>query len=93
MHVMEIHLFLSDVEEILEKLGEDKEMVKESILINCTEQNEAQFSFDVGTRTSRHVIHYFMEHTVSWYIKFPSGIIIHLVLHLQSIILCVSWVR
>uniref|UniRef100_A0A674B1P4 NAD(+) diphosphatase n=1 Tax=Salmo trutta TaxID=8032 RepID=A0A674B1P4_SALTR len=35
----------------------------ESILINCTEQNEAQFSFDVGTRTSRHVIHYFMEHT------------------------------
>ncbi|KAM9561573.1 NAD(P)H pyrophosphatase NUDT13, mitochondrial isoform 2-T5 [Salvelinus alpinus] len=37
-----------DVEEILEKLGEDKEMVKESILINCTEQNEAQFSFDVG---------------------------------------------
>ncbi|XP_041714047.2 NAD(P)H pyrophosphatase NUDT13, mitochondrial-like [Coregonus clupeaformis] len=40
----------TDVEGILEKLGEDKEMVKESILINCTEQNKAQFSFDVEDR-------------------------------------------
>lgn len=38
----------SEVEGILEKLGRDKEMVKESILITCTEQNQAQFSLDVG---------------------------------------------
>ncbi|CAB1338056.1 unnamed protein product [Coregonus sp. 'balchen'] len=42
-------------EGILEKLGEDKEMVKESILINCTEQNKAQFSFDVDKRMSIHM--------------------------------------
>ncbi|XP_046888102.1 nucleoside diphosphate-linked moiety X motif 13 [Hypomesus transpacificus] len=38
----------SEVEGILEKLGGDKEMVKESILITCNEQNQAQFSLDVG---------------------------------------------
>ena len=42
----------SEVEGILEKLGGDKEMVKESILITCNEQNQAQFSLDVGKKNT-----------------------------------------
>ncbi|KAJ7987615.1 hypothetical protein DPEC_G00328310 [Dallia pectoralis] len=38
-----------EVKGLLENLGESKEMVWESVLINCTEQNKAQFSLDVGS--------------------------------------------
>ncbi|KAL0984156.1 hypothetical protein UPYG_G00137810 [Umbra pygmaea] len=38
-----------DVKGILENLGEDKEMMKDSVLINCTKQNKAQFCLDVGS--------------------------------------------
>ncbi|KAM4624638.1 NAD(P)H pyrophosphatase NUDT13, mitochondrial isoform 1-T2 [Polymixia lowei] len=37
-----------DVEGMLKRLGKDKSMVKESVLINCTEENQAQFCLDVG---------------------------------------------
>ncbi|XP_019902439.1 nucleoside diphosphate-linked moiety X motif 13 isoform X2 [Esox lucius] len=38
-----------DVKGILENLGESNEMLWETILINCTERNKAQFSLDVGS--------------------------------------------
>ncbi|XP_030629496.1 NAD(P)H pyrophosphatase NUDT13, mitochondrial isoform X2 [Chanos chanos] len=41
-------LLLLEVQGILEKLGKDKQLVDESVLIGCTEENEAQFSLDLG---------------------------------------------
>ncbi|XP_071759091.1 NAD(P)H pyrophosphatase NUDT13, mitochondrial [Centroberyx gerrardi] len=38
----------TDVQDVLQRLGEDRSMVKESVLIGCTEQNQAQFCLDVG---------------------------------------------
>ncbi|KAG7275497.1 hypothetical protein CRUP_032540 [Coryphaenoides rupestris] len=37
-----------DVEGILNRLGKDSSMVKESVLITCTEQNRALFCLEVG---------------------------------------------
>ncbi|XP_039990298.1 nucleoside diphosphate-linked moiety X motif 13 [Xiphias gladius] len=41
-------LISSDVQSILERLGSDGSLLKESVLIGCTEQNQAQFCLDVG---------------------------------------------
>ncbi|XP_022598164.1 nucleoside diphosphate-linked moiety X motif 13 [Seriola dumerili] len=41
-------LISSDVQAILERLGSDGSLLRESVLINCSEQNQAQFCLDVG---------------------------------------------
>ncbi|KAM7374586.1 hypothetical protein PAMP_007233 [Pampus punctatissimus] len=41
-------LISSDVQSILENLGSDRSLLKESVLIGCSEQNQAQFCLDVG---------------------------------------------
>lgn len=41
-------LVCSDVRAILETLGSDVSLLKESVLIGCSEQNRAQFCLDVG---------------------------------------------
>lgn len=41
-------LFSSDVQSILERLGSDRALLKESVLIGCSEQHQAQFCLDVG---------------------------------------------
>ncbi|XP_049915236.1 nucleoside diphosphate-linked moiety X motif 13 isoform X1 [Epinephelus moara] len=41
-------LITSDVQSILERLGSDRALLKESVLIGCSEQNQAQFCLDVG---------------------------------------------
>ncbi|XP_029383397.1 NAD(P)H pyrophosphatase NUDT13, mitochondrial isoform X2 [Echeneis naucrates] len=41
-------LFSSDVLSILERLGSDKSLLNESVLIGCSEQNQPQFCLDVG---------------------------------------------
>ncbi|XP_010753023.2 NAD(P)H pyrophosphatase NUDT13, mitochondrial isoform X2 [Larimichthys crocea] len=41
-------LMSSDVLSILERLGSDRPLLKESVLIGCSEQNRAQFCLDVG---------------------------------------------
>lgn len=38
----------SDLQRILEDLGSDGSLLKESVLIGCSEQNQAQFCLDVG---------------------------------------------
>ncbi|XP_044193591.1 nucleoside diphosphate-linked moiety X motif 13 isoform X3 [Thunnus albacares] len=38
----------TDVQSILENLGADRSLLKESVLIGCSEQNQAQFCLDVG---------------------------------------------
>ncbi|XP_058477740.1 nucleoside diphosphate-linked moiety X motif 13 isoform X1 [Solea solea] len=38
----------SDVQLILERLGADRSLLKESVLIGCSEQNQAQFCLDLG---------------------------------------------
>ncbi|XP_059181197.1 nucleoside diphosphate-linked moiety X motif 13 [Centropristis striata] len=38
----------SDMQSILEKLCSDRSLLKESVLISCSEQNQAQFCLDVG---------------------------------------------
>uniref|UniRef100_A0A3B4ZLY5 NAD(+) diphosphatase n=1 Tax=Stegastes partitus TaxID=144197 RepID=A0A3B4ZLY5_9TELE len=38
----------SDLQSILKKLGSDESLLKESVLIGCSEQNQAQFCLDVG---------------------------------------------
>ncbi|XP_034427466.1 nucleoside diphosphate-linked moiety X motif 13 isoform X1 [Hippoglossus hippoglossus] len=38
----------SDVQLILERLGHDRFMLTESVLVGCSEQNQAQFCLDVG---------------------------------------------
>ncbi|KAA0725522.1 Nucleoside diphosphate-linked moiety X motif 13 [Triplophysa tibetana] len=38
----------SDLETILKKIGGDKHIVSESVLLGCNENGEAQFSLDVG---------------------------------------------
>ncbi|XP_040885577.1 nucleoside diphosphate-linked moiety X motif 13 isoform X1 [Toxotes jaculatrix] len=38
----------SDVQAILERLGSDGSLLKESVLIGCSEQNQAQFCLDIG---------------------------------------------
>ncbi|XP_030611784.1 NAD(P)H pyrophosphatase NUDT13, mitochondrial [Archocentrus centrarchus] len=38
----------SDVQSILQQLGSDGSLLKESVLIGCSEQNQAQFCLDVG---------------------------------------------
>ncbi|CAJ1081301.1 nucleoside diphosphate-linked moiety X motif 13 isoform X2 [Xyrichtys novacula] len=42
----EVHC--TDLQSILERLGSDGSSVKESVLIGCSEQNQAQFCLDVG---------------------------------------------
>ncbi|KAM8837136.1 NAD(P)H pyrophosphatase NUDT13, mitochondrial isoform 1-T2 [Spinachia spinachia] len=42
-------LTTSDVQSILERLGSDRTMIKESILLGCSEQNQVQFCLDVGS--------------------------------------------
>ncbi|XP_066522611.1 nucleoside diphosphate-linked moiety X motif 13 isoform X2 [Hoplias malabaricus] len=37
----------SDVEQVLEKLGRDKQLISEAVLISCTETNEPHFCLDV----------------------------------------------
>ncbi|XP_044035848.1 nucleoside diphosphate-linked moiety X motif 13 isoform X2 [Siniperca chuatsi] len=41
-------LMCSDVQSILERLGSDRTLLKESVLIGCSKQNQAQFCLDVG---------------------------------------------
>ncbi|XP_071317984.1 NAD(P)H pyrophosphatase NUDT13, mitochondrial isoform X2 [Trachinotus anak] len=41
-------LICSDVQSILERLGSDGSLLKESVLIGCSEQNQAQFCLDLG---------------------------------------------
>ncbi|KAM7398269.1 hypothetical protein PAMA_006260 [Pampus argenteus] len=41
-------LISSDLQSILENLGSDRSLLKESVLIGCSEQNQAQFCLDVG---------------------------------------------
>ncbi|GAA6236457.1 nucleoside diphosphate-linked moiety X motif 13 [Lates japonicus] len=41
-------LISSDVQSVLERLGSDGSLLKESVLIGCSEQNQAQFCLDVG---------------------------------------------
>ncbi|XP_070847304.1 NAD(P)H pyrophosphatase NUDT13, mitochondrial [Chaetodon trifascialis] len=41
-------LMCSDVQSVLERLGSDRSLLKESVLIGCSEQNQAQFCLDVG---------------------------------------------
>lgn len=41
-------LCVADVLSILERLGSDRPLLKESVLIGCSEQNRAQFCLDVG---------------------------------------------
>lgn len=41
-------LMSSDVRSLLERLGSDRSLMKESVLIGCSEQNQAQFCLDVG---------------------------------------------
>uniref|UniRef100_A0A3Q3G5V3 Nudix (nucleoside diphosphate linked moiety X)-type motif 13 n=1 Tax=Labrus bergylta TaxID=56723 RepID=A0A3Q3G5V3_9LABR len=38
----------TDVQSILERLGSDQTLLKESVLIGCSEQKQAQFCLDVG---------------------------------------------
>ncbi|XP_051795009.1 NAD(P)H pyrophosphatase NUDT13, mitochondrial [Acanthochromis polyacanthus] len=38
----------SDLQPVLENLGSDGSLLKESVLIGCSEQNQAQFCLDVG---------------------------------------------
>ncbi|KAL2101731.1 hypothetical protein ACEWY4_003492 [Coilia grayii] len=39
----------NDLEGVLDKLGKSHALVKEAVLIGCTEKHEAQFSLDVGS--------------------------------------------
>lgn len=41
-------LVCSDVQAILERLGSDGSLLNKSVLIGCSEQNQAQFCLDVG---------------------------------------------
>ncbi|XP_053197624.1 nucleoside diphosphate-linked moiety X motif 13 isoform X1 [Scomber japonicus] len=41
-------LTCSDVQSVLENLGADGSLLEESVLIGCSEQNQAQFCLDVG---------------------------------------------
>uniref|UniRef100_UPI0037E85C2C NAD(P)H pyrophosphatase NUDT13, mitochondrial n=1 Tax=Semicossyphus pulcher TaxID=241346 RepID=UPI0037E85C2C len=41
-------LICSDVQSILERLGSDTTLLKDSVLIGCSEQNQTQFCLDVG---------------------------------------------
>ncbi|XP_051276066.1 NAD(P)H pyrophosphatase NUDT13, mitochondrial isoform X1 [Dicentrarchus labrax] len=41
-------LVCSDVQSVLERLGSDRTLLKESVLIGCSEENQAQFCLDVG---------------------------------------------
>uniref|UniRef100_A0A3B3XMA4 NADH pyrophosphatase-like N-terminal domain-containing protein n=1 Tax=Poecilia mexicana TaxID=48701 RepID=A0A3B3XMA4_9TELE len=41
-------LYLLEVQSVLHKSGSDGSLLKESILIGCSEQNHAQFCLDVG---------------------------------------------
>ncbi|XP_054455148.1 nucleoside diphosphate-linked moiety X motif 13 isoform X1 [Anoplopoma fimbria] len=41
-------LITSDVQSILERLGSERTLLKESVLIGCSEQNQVQFCLDVG---------------------------------------------
>lgn len=41
-------LCVSEVLVLLETLGSDRTLLKESVLIGCTEQNQVQFCLDVG---------------------------------------------
>ncbi|XP_013878775.1 NAD(P)H pyrophosphatase NUDT13, mitochondrial [Austrofundulus limnaeus] len=41
-------LTCSDVQSVLENLGSDGSLLKESVLVGCSEQNRAQFCLDVG---------------------------------------------
>nr|XP_020472357.1 nucleoside diphosphate-linked moiety X motif 13-like [Monopterus albus] len=41
-------LISSDVQLILERLGSDGSLLKDSVLIGCSEQNQPQFCLDVG---------------------------------------------
>uniref|UniRef100_A0A3Q3G999 NAD(+) diphosphatase n=1 Tax=Kryptolebias marmoratus TaxID=37003 RepID=A0A3Q3G999_KRYMA len=43
-----VPLTCSDVQSVLRKFGSDGSLLKESILIGCSEQNQAQFCLDVG---------------------------------------------
>lgn len=44
-------LCVPDVQSILERLGSDKTVLKESVLIGCSKQNQVQFCLDVGKNT------------------------------------------
>lgn len=41
-------LCVLDIRAILQRLGSDEAKLKESVLIGCSEQNQAQFCLDVG---------------------------------------------
>lgn len=41
-------LCVLDLLSVLERLGSDRTMLKESVLIGCSEQNQVQFCLDVG---------------------------------------------
>lgn len=40
--------YVSDVQSILQRLGSDGSLLKESVLIGCSEQNQALFCLDLG---------------------------------------------
>lgn len=51
MQTLRLHfcvLCISDVQLILERLGSQGTLLKKSVLIGCTEQNQVQFCLDVG---------------------------------------------
>lgn len=41
-------LCVLDLLSVLERLGSDRTVLKESVLIGCSEQNQVQFCLDVG---------------------------------------------
>ncbi|KAK2884342.1 nucleoside diphosphate-linked moiety X motif 13 isoform X2 [Channa argus] len=41
-------LISSDLQSVLERLGSDRSLMKESVLLGCSEQNQALFCLDVG---------------------------------------------
>ncbi|KAM6951569.1 NAD(P)H pyrophosphatase NUDT13, mitochondrial [Aplochiton taeniatus] len=41
-------LHTEDVERVLEQMGKNKDLVRESVLVTCSEDNQAQFSLDLG---------------------------------------------
>lgn len=44
------HLCVLDLLSVLERLGSDRTVLKESVLIGCSEQNQVQFCLDVGKK-------------------------------------------
>lgn len=43
-----VSLMYSDVQSVLQRLGADQSLLKDSVLIGCSEHNQAQFCLDIG---------------------------------------------